>query len=88
MFIAAYDCRLSLSDLRHARLVSREWVRAAGLTVPSLRPRAFRPAALVELFPCLRELDLSEAVRDATPSGLAALGALSQLSRLTISRWR
>ena len=50
-------------------------------------PAQFRPAALAELFPCLEELDLSDAARQVTPAGVAALASLTRLRHLVITKW-
>ena len=75
-------------DLRRARLVCREWLQSAGGAVTALRPLAFHPAAMPELFPSLARLDLSRVAKDVTPAGLAPLTALTQLRTLAIKKWR
>lgn len=75
-------------DLRCARLVCREWVQMAGSAVTVLRPLAFHPAALPELFPSLSQLDLSMVAKDVTPAGLASLSPLALLRALVIKKWR
>ncbi|GMH44944.1 hypothetical protein BSKO_12901 [Bryopsis sp. KO-2023] len=68
------------------RLVCKDWNGSATRSLDSLTPKEFHPFKLVESFPCLHCLDLSNCIEDVDLDGIRYLQLLRNLRELNLGR--